>query len=137
MVHTVSMRQRTPQEKKLLSLKKDRRNTYGESPHGARKTIPLRKRLRARAERRFQVSQSRQIRPQMDSDTADAIESAVRSFVPSKWGKVPDSPLGEVIEAKKHRRIRSYCRKYRSRVRMWAAKRAADADDGRKPKSES
>jgi hypothetical protein len=45
------MRERTPQEKKSLSLAKDRRNVYGEAPHGAWKSIPLRKKLRNRANR--------------------------------------------------------------------------------------
>jgi hypothetical protein len=39
----VSNRAKTPQEKKVLSYQKDRRNTYGESVHGARKAIPQRK----------------------------------------------------------------------------------------------
>jgi hypothetical protein len=50
------MRERTPQEKKSLSLAKDRRNVYGEAPHGARKSIPLRKKLRNRANRHNQES---------------------------------------------------------------------------------
>lgn len=39
-------RERTRQEKKSLSLAKDRRNDYGEAPHGARQSIPLRKKWR-------------------------------------------------------------------------------------------
>lgn len=35
------MREKTPQEKKQLSLQKDRRNVYGEAPHAVRKNIPL------------------------------------------------------------------------------------------------
>lgn len=45
------MKARSPQQKKRISLRKDRRNAYGESPHGARKSIPKNKRIRARKER--------------------------------------------------------------------------------------
>jgi hypothetical protein len=51
------MKHRTPQEKKKLSLAKDRRNVYGEAPHGARKSIPLQKKLRNRANRHSQEAQ--------------------------------------------------------------------------------
>ena len=36
-------RRRTPQDKKILSYLKDRRNSYGEHDKGSRKTIPARK----------------------------------------------------------------------------------------------
>lgn len=41
----------TPQEKKALSYENDRRNCYGESPHGARKIIPRRKAAQRRGYR--------------------------------------------------------------------------------------
>ncbi len=46
------MRRRTPQEKKKRpGYERDRRNTYGESPHAARKTIPLNKLIPAPPDR--------------------------------------------------------------------------------------
>ncbi len=43
---------KTPQDKKRASLARDRRNAYGESPHGARKSIPRNKALSRQAARR-------------------------------------------------------------------------------------
>lgn len=110
------MRRRTPQEKKNLSLKKDRRNTYGESPHGARKSIPLQKRLRNRSNRHRQDSQLPTLPGQMDVDEADSVESAILSKAPRQWQKVPDSPLGEIITRKQRRREQSRGRKSRSKL---------------------
>jgi hypothetical protein len=42
---------RTPQEKKALSLKRDRRNVYGESTKGTRVGIPPSKQQSKQAER--------------------------------------------------------------------------------------
>ena len=100
------MRERTPQEKKSLSLAKDRRNVYGEAPHGARKSIPLRKKLRNRANRHDQESKlpSEPIQLDADEDEADAIESSMRDKAPQSWSKYPDAPLGDVIAKKQWRR---------------------------------
>ena len=43
---------KTPQEKKALSLKRDRRNVYGEDTKGTRVGIPRSKRQSKQAERR-------------------------------------------------------------------------------------
>jgi hypothetical protein len=110
-MHNESMQRRTPQEKKTLSLKKDRRNTYGESPHGARKSIPLQKRLRNRSDRRHKESQLPIFPGQIDLEEADRIESAISSKAPRQSGKVPDSPLGQVIARKQLRREKSRGRK--------------------------
>jgi hypothetical protein len=106
------MRRRTPQEKKQLSLTKDRRNVYGEAPHGARKSIPKRKRLRNRANRHSQDAPLRDAPKQLNVDEADNIECAVYSKTPKQWGKSPDAPLGEVAAAKL-----SYRREKQSRSR--------------------
>jgi hypothetical protein len=91
------MRERTPQEKKSLSLAKDRRNVYGEAPHGARKSIPLRKKLRNRANRHDQVSKLPSEPIQLNADEADAIESSILDKAPQRWNKYPDAPLDDVI----------------------------------------
>jgi hypothetical protein len=110
------MTQKTPQEKKSLSLKKDRRNTYGESPHGARKSIPLQKRLRNRANRHHQEGQLPTLPGQLDVDEADKVESAIFSKAPKRWRKVPDSPLGQVIGQDLLRREQSHGRKSKSKA---------------------
>jgi len=42
---------KSPIEKKRLSLARDRRNVFGESPHAARKSIPKRKAMEHQRER--------------------------------------------------------------------------------------
>jgi hypothetical protein len=98
------MKQRTPQEKKSLSPAKDRRNVYGEAPHAARKAIPLRKKLRNRANRHKQEATLPSVPTPFDADDADAIESAMHDKAPQRWGKHPDAPLADVIAKKQWRR---------------------------------
>lgn len=98
------MARRTPQEKKSLSLKKDRRNVYGEATGASRKNIPLRKRLRNRADRHLQETLLPSFPTVLDTDEADEINSSVLSQAPKVWDKYPDAPLGEVIARKQRRR---------------------------------
>src|SRR5271169_467618 len=98
------MRKRTPQEKKDLSSAKDRRNVYGEAPHGARKSVPLRKKLRNRANRHGQESQLPSAPMQLDTEEADEIELSILGKVPKVWDKCPDAALSEVILGKQRRR---------------------------------
>jgi hypothetical protein len=95
---------RTPQQKKRLSLAKDRRNAYGESPHGARKAIPRRKRLRVRKERHA----AKVPLAAVDDDALAVDLAAARAERKRKasWKKVPDQALGEVLERKTTRRRR-------------------------------
>lgn len=94
------MKKRTPQEKKQLSYAKDRRNTYGESPHASRKSIPRRKAFRNRANRHRQELALRQPSVRMDDELAEQIESVMFHYAPKFWRKDPDSPLREEIERK-------------------------------------
>jgi hypothetical protein len=110
------MRQRTPQEKKALSLLKDRRNAYGESPHGARKAIPLRKKLRNRANRHQGDSPLPSAPTQLEQDQADEIDSSIRRKAPKSWNKVPDVPLANVIAENHRQRVSSHGRKTRSKA---------------------
>ena len=98
------MRERTPQEKKSLSLAKDRRNVYGEAPHGARKSIPLRKKLRNRANRHNQESKLPSAPAPFDAVDADEIDSSMHDKAPQRWNKYPDAPLGNVIPKKQRLR---------------------------------
>lgn len=96
------MKRRTPQEKKKLSYERDRRNCYGEAPHAARKSIPLRKALRNRANRHYQNQQLNYKGPAPDDNLASELESLIHHRVPREWTKSPDVPLGETV-AKKSR----------------------------------
>ena len=102
------IRARTPQEKKKLSLQKDRRNVYGESPHGSRKSIPRNKKFRNRANRHEQDSKLPATPARIEDEEADAIESSMRRKAPKQWKKRPDAPLGEVIDVSLRRRVTSY-----------------------------
>lgn len=98
------MPQRTPQEKKRLSLAKDRRNAYGESPHGARKAIPKRKRIRIRKERHA----AKVPLAAVDQDALAVDLAAARAARKRKggWKKFPDQALGDVLARKGARRER-------------------------------
>ena len=94
------MKRRTPQEKKRLSYEHDRRNVYGESPHAARKIIPLRKAQRNRANRHYQNQQLRYCGPVPDELVANELESRMRHKTPNYWKKFADAPLKEVVSRK-------------------------------------
>lgn len=94
------MKRRTPQEKKGLSYERDRRNTYSAAPHAARKSIPLRKVLRNRANRHRQNQQLRYSGPAPVESLADEFESEMYRRAPRVWRKDADSPLGEVVARK-------------------------------------
>ena len=98
------MRKRTPQEKKELSYKRDRRNVYGEAPHAARKNVPLRKALRNRANRHVANQALAYEGPAPDENLAEELESRVHHRAPQEWEKHPDAPLGEVIATKSRKR---------------------------------
>jgi hypothetical protein len=104
------MRKKTPQEKKQLSYKKDRRNCYGESPHGARKSIPRRKKLRNRANRKYQEQQLTITGRKLDDDLAEQIETRLYQKAPKVWNKVADDPLKKTVE-RKQRKGRSWKRR--------------------------
>lgn len=99
----LTVRPRTPQEKKSLSLERDCRNAYGESPHGARRSIPLRKRLATRAARRLQESWLPTQPMQITTDQTDQIGSSIWDKPLPSWPKMADAPMGEVIEKKQRR----------------------------------
>ena len=92
-------RTRDPRKDKDLSLRKDRRNTYGEAPHAARKAIPKRKRLAHKASRGA-ARQALAVYDRVDEEQQDVIASDTRQDVYSvgSWKKQPDSPLGRQVE---------------------------------------
>jgi hypothetical protein len=95
---------KSAKEKKALSLKRDRRNVYGENPQASRKGI-------RRGKQRSHMEERRSIREILShlrerAEESDAIEADVltkTAVVRSKqkgFKKTPDRPLGEVIKRK-------------------------------------
>jgi predicted nucleic acid-binding protein len=97
---------RHPRLKKQLSLARDCRNAYGESPHGSRKAIPKHQAIRRRQERRVAAV----LLSALPVDV-DAIDNAVKARMRTKrlggFRKVPDISLGQIIEhARFYRKLR-------------------------------
>ena len=110
-------RRRSPKEKKALSYEKDRRNCYGESDKGARKTIPRNKAKGHRSlRRRAAASLSRY--ETLEEDEAALTENALRSDLDrfKRWKKSPDQPLADHLKQQSKRRT------YRDGRRVWERK---------------
>lgn len=96
----------SPQEKKLLSYGKDRRNTYGERGSHSRHAIAAHKERDRRAYRRkanqildgVEVSQP---------DLLDEVDAEIKAVSESNWRKCPDEPLGKVVNCKHERRVKT------------------------------
>lgn len=83
---------RNPQEKKDLSYKKDRRNTYGENDKSSRKNIP-----------RSKAQGNKKLRRVDKMDWVEEPDKAMDEFNKGKqvwWKKYADTPLGEVLDDK-------------------------------------
>ena len=108
---------RTPQEKKRLSLKKDRRNTYGENDKSSRKNIPLSKALSHRKVRHKAKDDLHKLAT-ADEAKAETVESTLATARLQKgwWRKWPDTPLGEVVMRKLTRRKSSVGAKAKRRA---------------------
>jgi hypothetical protein len=101
------MKRKSPQLKKALSYKKDRRNTYGENAKASRKGIPRKKRRQARAERRLARTAFQPGAASIDLDRVEDIEGRLllkrrKAYVL----KFPDEPLGDVVARKLENRAR-------------------------------
>jgi hypothetical protein len=99
---------KSPQEKKADSLQHDRRNSYGESPHGSRKSIPRGKQRGHQLERRV-VNQILDAVPNVtDVETTEELEGnlkvAVKLASLRAFKKRPDEPLSVSIKKKQSRR---------------------------------
>lgn len=101
---------KSPTEKKRLSLKLDRRNTYGESPHGSRKNIPKSKAIQHQQERRAASQTLSKGTDTSDETLLETVDNEVRVKTRKKrlagFKKKPDEPLGKVIAQKQQRRQR-------------------------------
>jgi hypothetical protein len=112
---------KTPQEKKKLSLTKDRRNTYGENAKSSRKNIARNKvlshqKVRAKAREGLSMVTSAS---EADADTLQSTLTTPR-LQKSSWRKCPDTPLGEVVKSKLVRRKRDVGAKQRRRAKRLA-----------------
>jgi hypothetical protein len=98
---------KSPQEKKRLSLKRDRRNTYGENAKSSRKNIPRSKQRSHMKQRRVFAQTLRSIKGEAHGDGADLAEAVGRTKSTlakhRSFKKRPDTPLEEVL-AKQGRR---------------------------------
>ncbi|MCB9701201.1 MAG: hypothetical protein H6711_04875 [Myxococcales bacterium] len=88
-------RERSPQVKKARSLARDRRNTYGECPTSARRSIRRRKRWSHHKLRQ-------ETRRELEREPLEASASAPQR---PHWRKWPDEPLGEVLHRRRLRRF--------------------------------
>jgi len=88
-------KRRTPQEKKKLSLGKDRRNAYGNNDKAARTGIPRKRALKNRKYRH-------NVRQAIASGIAlpETIDEAASAIRRKEWRKRRDVPLGEMLKRK-------------------------------------
>lgn len=98
-------KEKTPQAKKELSLKRDHRNTYGENSKSSRKNIARGKQTSHQRERHAVVQDLAAIGLSPNEDSLIAAENKVktteRRLKTRRFKKVPDKPLGSVIEERR------------------------------------
>jgi hypothetical protein len=96
--------ERTPQEKKKLSLERDRRNVYGENAKSSRKNIPLGKQLGNRVSRHAADLPLGVVAGPFDEGVADLAESLAKDAEiarrSTRFRKRPDAALGDVLKRK-------------------------------------
>ena len=106
-------RRRSPQEKKRLSLKKDFRETYGESDKGARKTVPKRK---AKGQRQLRRGIKAVLDRGLGPDEDGAVEAVAKALDRKRWRKVPGTALGELVKTGPERHAEKYQAKRKRRL---------------------
>ena len=101
---------KNPEEKKQLSLSRDRRNRYGENSKSSRKSIRRGKQRRHMDERRTVGKVLGRLKGCVPEDEAtDAELQAKISVTGSKrrgFKKKPDTPLGIVLAAKRVKKVK-------------------------------
>jgi hypothetical protein len=94
-----------PSEKKQLSLKLDRRNTYGENAKASRKGIQSGKQRQHMNERRSAGEVLRGLKGNIPEDEASDAELLIKTRIVGSrrngFKKQPDTPLGIVLSTKK------------------------------------
>lgn len=109
--------ERSPQEKKALSLSKDRRNDYAANAKASRKLIPLRKAKESR-QARHAADQALAVAVDLGGAALDLAESSARQDIHrvGGWTKSPDGTLADHLERQEARAGRRTGRKARSRA---------------------
>jgi len=108
---------RSPQEKKALSLEKDRRNAYRANDKASRKSIPLRK-AKENRRNRHKNNQALAAIEQLDDGSAAVVESSARQDIhrAGGWKKGGDQALADHISSQLLRRDRRVGRKASKRI---------------------
>ena len=93
---------KSPQDKKIASLARDRRNTYRENPQASRKGIRRGKQRSHMRERRAvsEILSRVSERPEESEDADIRAKTKIVETRRKAFKKRPDSPLGIVIERK-------------------------------------
>jgi hypothetical protein len=95
---------KNPEQKKRLSLERDRRNLFGENSKSSRRNIARSKQLRQMNERRGIAQVLGRLTGQVGDDVASNAELQVKLAITDSnnrgFQKHPDKPLREVIERK-------------------------------------
>jgi hypothetical protein len=98
---------KNPEDKKRLSLERDRRNRYGENSKASRKSIPRGKQRRHMDERRTVGQVLGRLKGNVQEDVATEAELLAKTRIIDSqrrgFKKQPDTPL-EVVLAKKVRK---------------------------------
>jgi predicted DNA binding CopG/RHH family protein len=99
---------RTPQEKKKLSLERDRRNVYGENDKASRKNIPAGKQrghqaLRRNVNQALALETSQKLEPKRADEMQFAASTAIIAGERNRFRKRPDAALGDVLKKKQTR----------------------------------
>ena len=90
-------------EAKALSYARDCRNAYGGNSKAARKSVPRRKRLVNKANRHADHQLLAQARGPIDPAWAESAQQKVEGREREVWRKMPDMPLGRVVELRRER----------------------------------
>ncbi|MEU3017847.1 MULTISPECIES: hypothetical protein [unclassified Nocardiopsis] len=101
-------RRRSPQEKKLLSYARDRRNGYGENDKSSRRNIARNKRRQVRVPRRRATEALAAARGALDPRTCAEVQERVERRAPAElhvWRKWRDQTLAEYVLGKLEERV--------------------------------
>jgi hypothetical protein len=99
---------KSPDDKKRLSLERDRRNRYGENDKSSRKSIQRGKQRQHMDERRSVGEILSRLRGDVQEDEATEIELRAKTRIAHSKGegfrKHPDTPLAVVLATKRARK---------------------------------
>ncbi|MEU8513534.1 hypothetical protein AB0C76_18375 [Kitasatospora sp. NPDC048722] len=102
------MERKSPQQKKLLSYLKDRRNNYGENDKSSRRNIRRNKQAVNSANRRREhlALAASAGADAAGEPAADTIDRDLHRRRPKRWRKWPDLPLGQLVVSGLEQRVR-------------------------------